>query len=119
MLPQKLAGETRDGDAQLRAGELEHRTLRPRRESLKPARQRAQPGVLERLALNHELRKPLTYPFVIPCGASADSHAMRQFGQPAHLRRMASSAGHATLETQRGHRDLPSFILRADEVLPR
>ena len=44
---------------------------------------------------------------------------MRQFREPAHLGGMASATGHPALETERGHRDFPSFILRPDEIFLR
>src|SRR6185437_17099579 len=114
-----FAGEARDRDSQLRTGELQHRTLRSRLQTLEPARERAQPGVFERLAFGHKFGEALAHPFLLPRRTAVDLDRMRQFREPAHLGGMSSATGHPALETERGHRDLPSFILRTDEILLR
>src|SRR5712691_2462632 len=87
-----------------------------RRLTAELARQAPEPRVLARLAVDRELDEPLAGPRVLPRRPPVDGHSPRQRHEPGDLRRMAPAAGGVTLVHERGRRDPPALVHRAEQV---
>src|SRR5262249_48424755 len=111
-----LAGGVGDADAELGARELEDRALRPRRLPAVLARERAEARVLHRLAVDVELREPLAHTRIVPRRAAIDRQPARDRDEIANLADRVARAGRVALVHQRGRRDLPAAVERAEEL---
>lgn len=85
--------------------------------SAQAAGQLAQRAEVNRLALDMKLSHLLAHIWIIRCGMTIKLETLHQIGQPANFSLdLEQGADRDSLEHQRGQPDLPSLVLRSQQI---
>src|SRR6202040_4245795 len=102
---------------QFRAEQFEDRAFGSRRLAAQPSGQPTQPGHLQRLDIDRQLRELLTDMALAPSRLLTARELLCQLGEAGDLCGMVAPAGPAALEHQSRDRDPPALVQWADEIL--